>query len=88
MRRLGAPGKTWLRIPGDRDSTTAGVPKLLLTPEEAARALGVGRDKVYELMRLGQLRSVKVGGSRRVPVRALEAFVDELERDSAPAVTG
>lgn len=29
----------------DRD----GIPKLLLTPEEAASALGVGRTKVYEL---------------------------------------
>ena len=38
--------------------------KLLLRPSEAAAHLSIGRSKVYELMRLGQLRSVKIG---RVP---------------------
>src|SRR5215213_11710454 len=38
--------------------------KLLLRPSEAAAHLSIGRSKVYELMRLGQLRSVKIGGSR------------------------
>jgi excisionase family DNA binding protein len=35
--------------------------RLLLTPVEAARALGIGRTKVYELMAGGTLRSVKMG---------------------------
>ena len=56
---------------------------LLLTPEEAARALRVGRSKVYELMRSGQLRSVKLGGSRRVSTKALAEFVARLEADAA-----
>ena len=41
--------------------------KLLLSPAEAAAHLSIGRSKVYELMRLGQLRSVKIGASRRIP---------------------
>ena len=49
--------------------------KLLLSPSEAAAHLSVGRSKVYELMRLGQLRSVKIGGSRRIPRAALTDFV-------------
>ena len=56
---------------------------LLLTAEEAARALRVGRSKVYELMRSGQLRSVKLGGSRRVSTKALAEFVARLEADAA-----
>ena len=40
--------------------------KLLLSPAEAAAHLSIGRSKVYELMRLGQLRSVKIGASRRI----------------------
>jgi excisionase family DNA binding protein len=42
--------------------------KLLLSPEEAAHALGVGRSRVYDLMRTRQLLSVRIGKSRRVPV--------------------
>jgi excisionase family DNA binding protein len=52
---------------------------LLLTPEEAAKALSVGRSKVYELMRTGALRSVKIGGSRRISASALAEFIQGLE---------
>jgi excisionase family DNA binding protein len=52
--------------------------KVLLRPEEVAELLGVGRTKVYELMGSGLLRSVKIGGSRRVPTVALEEFVAAL----------
>jgi excisionase family DNA binding protein len=53
---------------------------LLLTPEEVAKALRVGRSKVYELIRSGSLRSVKIGGSRRISATALAEFVTSLER--------
>jgi excisionase family DNA binding protein len=53
---------------------------LLFRPEEAAQRLGIGRTLVYELMRSGRLRSVKVGGARRVSARALEDFVADLEQ--------
>jgi excisionase family DNA binding protein len=52
-------------------------------PEDAARALGIGRTKVYELMRSGALRSVRLDGLRRVPVAALAEFVKQLEREAA-----
>lgn len=57
--------------------------KLLLTPEEAADAIGSGRSTVYELMRAGQLESIKVGRNRRIPVDALERFVDQLRETAA-----
>ena len=53
--------------------------KLLLSPLEAAEQLGIGRSKVYELMRLGDLRSVKIGGCRRITRAALAEFVASLE---------
>jgi excisionase family DNA binding protein len=56
--------------------------KLLLSPAEAAEAaehLSVGRRKVYELMRLGQLRSVKIGGCCRIPRAALVDLVASLQ---------
>lgn len=53
--------------------------KLLLTPEEAAELLGVGRSTVYDLLRLGLLPSVKIGRSRRVRVSSLRDYVATLE---------
>lgn len=52
---------------------------LLVTPEEAAERLRVGRSKVYELIRLGELRSLKIGGSRRITTEALAEFVERLQ---------
>ncbi len=51
---------------------------LLLKPEEVALVLRVGRSRVYDLMRSHQLVSVKIGGSRRVPIAAVRQYVDEL----------
>ncbi|KLL09987.1 MULTISPECIES: helix-turn-helix domain-containing protein [Protofrankia] len=52
--------------------------KLLLTAAEAAAVLGVGRSTVYELMAAGQIESVRIGRSRRIPRVALVAYVDRL----------
>ena len=60
-----------------------GLPVLLVGPEDVTRVLGIGRTKVYELIRSGALRSVRVGGLRRVPVAALDEFVARLETDAA-----
>ncbi len=54
------------------------VDKLLLTPEEAAQALGIGRTKVYELIALGEIPSVKIGASRRIPAHGLQLYVSSL----------
>jgi excisionase family DNA binding protein len=54
--------------------------KLLLTPVEAAQALGIGRSKVYELLQSGQLKSVRIGSCRRVPLDAVHDLLTELRR--------
>ena len=51
---------------------------LLLTVEEAARRLSLGRTKVYEELATGRLRSVQVGRARRIPVDALAEYVASL----------
>ncbi|MFC3687270.1 helix-turn-helix domain-containing protein [Aquipuribacter hungaricus] len=51
---------------------------LLLTPEEVAHILRVGRSRVYDLMRSHRLISVKIGGSRRVPIVAVQQYIDDL----------
>lgn len=52
--------------------------KLLLAADEAAELLGVGSTTVYELLAAGQLESVRIGRSRRIPRAALVAYVDRL----------
>jgi excisionase family DNA binding protein len=58
-----------------------GVERLLLTAEETAEMLSIGRTKVYQLMRLGMLESVKIHGCRRIPTEAVRNYVDRLRRD-------
>ena len=54
---------------------------VLVTPEEAAEALRIGRTRMYALLREGAIRSVRIGQSRRVPVQALHDFVAALEAE-------
>ena len=57
--------------------------KVLLTPIEAAIALGIGRSKVYELLQSGQLQSVHIGRCRRVPADAIHRFAQSLPQTTA-----
>lgn len=62
--------------------------KLLLKPEEAAEVLSIGRSKVYELIGTGELASVRIGTSRRVPTDALVEFVSRLRSPVAEPIAG
>jgi len=52
---------------------------VLYRVEEAAEALRIGRTVVYELIRCGKLRTVKVGTRRLVPVEAVAEYVASLD---------
>jgi excisionase family DNA binding protein len=54
-----------------------GLPKMLLTMEEAAQVLSLGRNTIYGLVLRKQIASVKIGRLRRVPLEALQVFVDQ-----------
>ena len=58
-------------------------PRLLLTVEEAAEVLAVGRTTVFHLIRTGRIASVRIGRARRVPMDALLDFSRELQREFA-----
>ncbi|MCC6619211.1 MAG: helix-turn-helix domain-containing protein [Chloroflexi bacterium] len=49
----------------------AAAPPRLLSVEEAATALGIGRSMTFRLIRTGRLRTVKVGRRRLIPADAL-----------------
>jgi excisionase family DNA binding protein len=52
--------------------------RLLLSPEEAAKALGISRATLYPLLMRKEIPSVRVGGLRRVPIEALQRYIGEL----------
>jgi excisionase family DNA binding protein len=49
--------------------------RLAYSPDEAAELLGISRELVHDLLRTGQLRSVKAGRRRLIAKHHLEAFL-------------
>ena len=62
--------------------TTTASDHLVLTVEEAAERLGVGRTMMYALVKSGAIESICIGRLRRIPGDAVETFVRGL-RDSS-----
>ena len=62
--------------------------RLLLRIPEAAERLSVGRSTVYELVQRGELPTIHIGRSVRIPAEALRTWVErraaEIDRDIAP----
>jgi excisionase family DNA binding protein len=56
--------------------------RLLLTVEEAADRLGIGRSLMYELIGCGQIASIRVGRLRRVPSESLTEYVAAMRRQT------
>ena len=55
---------------------------LLLTVKEAAEELRVSRSAIYQLVAGGQIPSIRIGRSRRIPRAALVAWVGAVhDRD-------
>lgn len=52
--------------------------RVLLTVEEAAERLGMGKTKTYSFVMSGELESVRIGRLRRVHVDAIAAFAARL----------
>jgi len=50
--------------------------RLLLTPAETAETIGIGRTRIYELLASGELPSVRIGRSIRIPIDCLRTWID------------
>lgn len=61
--------------------------KLLYRPAEAAETLGVSRARLYQLLAAGELGSVKIGVSRRIPADDLRAYVSRLRAENGADTT-
>lgn len=53
--------------------------KLTYKPEEASPLLGIGRNTVYELLRSGRLRSIRIGRKIIIPASAINEFLSKKE---------
>ncbi|MGW1222725.1 excisionase family DNA-binding protein [Streptomyces californicus] len=67
--------------PGAADDSTL----VLLTVEEAARRLSVGRTTCFALIRSGALESLRVGSLRRVPADAPAAYLARCRAEQRAA---
>ena len=66
-------------IPGARRKAPVG--RLMFTPNEIADALGISRSGLYVLMAKGDIRSVRIGGARRIPTDEVARYVQSLKED-------
>lgn len=51
---------------------------LALTIKDVQSELSLSRSRICELIRSGELPSIKIGRSRRIPRKAIEEFLDRL----------
>lgn len=58
-----------------RPSANAVVERLAFSPDEVAEALGISRELVNDLLRTGQLGSIKAGRRRLIGKHHLETFL-------------
>lgn len=79
-------------VPGQANQTRSEIPaarpRVLLTVEEAAERLGIGKTKTYGFVMSGELESVMIGRLRRIHVDAIAVFAARLvadQRSTRPA---
>jgi excisionase family DNA binding protein len=58
-------------------------PRLMLTAEQAAEALGIGRTNVFALIKSGELESIRIGRLRRVPADAIDTYTAKLQTEQS-----
>ncbi|MDQ3764583.1 MAG: helix-turn-helix domain-containing protein [Actinomycetota bacterium] len=57
--------------------------RVLLTVEEAAQLLHIGKTKTYALVKTGELESVLIGRLRRIHIDSIRAYTTHLVSQQA-----
>ena len=57
----------------------------LLRPEQVGKILGVGRTKLYEMLRAGELPVIRIGRLVRIPRSELDRWLGERLRSPRAA---
>ncbi len=67
---------------GIQDNNSSGhARKLAFTVEEVGVLISVSRAQLYRLIDIGDLKTIKIGRSRRVTLAQLEAFLTRREQE-------
>jgi excisionase family DNA binding protein len=74
----GDRGRTTTHETNTEETVGSSLAPLLLTATQAASALGVGKTKLYELIKEGSLQPVHIGRSVRFPLEDVALFVRRL----------
>ncbi len=56
---------------------------ILVSVADAAHMLSIGRTAAWELVRKHRIKSVKIGRTRRVPIAAIQDYVQRLMDEDA-----
>jgi excisionase family DNA binding protein len=56
------------------DDIAATLQPLAVTPRRACDLLAIGKTRLFELLREGELKSYLNGGARRIPLSSLQEF--------------
>jgi len=64
--------------PDDRST-----PPLTVRVREACRLTGIGRSKLYELIKAGEIETIKVGHMTLIPMGSLARFIDAKRSDAS-----
>ncbi|HEY7419269.1 MAG TPA: helix-turn-helix domain-containing protein [Ktedonobacteraceae bacterium] len=56
---------------------------ILVSVVEVARMLSIGRTAAWELVRKQEIKSIKIGRTRRVPIVAIQEYIERLMDDVA-----
>jgi len=59
--------------------------QLLVRVEEAARLCDLSRSRMYELIQSGEVPSVGIGRSRRIPIDSLKEWIRNMVRQQGVA---
>lgn len=65
-------------------TTPPRAPRVMLTVEQAADALGIGRTTTFALIKSGELRSLLIGRLRRIPLDEIQAYTARLNTQPHP----
>lgn len=67
------------------NSPPHGTPRTMLTAEQAAAILGIGRTTMFALIKRGDIESILIGRLRRIPADAIDAYTARLMNEQNPA---
>lgn len=49
--------------------------KMLLTINDAAAAMSVSRSTIYNMLKAGDIKAIRLGAKNRIPVESVQAFI-------------